>query len=116
MTKKTTKEYDSVDVRYVLKQRNTTKKSIRQIAKDTNIPKSVIGRWVKEDKMVYIRKYDFRDVRRQVSKKLSQKDIEVFMKLEHRILKEPIGRQSELTIEWYDDDDGESGYYSAVSG
>ena len=112
---RTTKEYSSEDVKGVKWIRASTGKSIRQIAKETGIPKTVVGRWVKEAPIVYIRKYDFRDVKRKARQKLSKEDYEIFQKMEHRILKEPIGRQGELTIEWYDDDDGEGGYYSTTS-
>lgn len=113
--KKSVKEYSSTDVRGVKWLRTTTGKSIRAIAKETGIPKSVIGRWIKEDEIVYVRKYDFRDVKRKVRENLTKKDYEKFLKIENKILHNPIGKQSELTIEYYDDDDGEGGYYSVNS-
>ena len=111
---RTTKEYSSNQVKAAHIIRKTTGHSIRRIAKDMKIPKSVIGRWIKEDEKIYVRKYDFRDVKRKVKKNLSQKDYETFSKMEHRILHAPISEQSELTIEYYDDD--EDGYYSVISG
>lgn len=113
-SKPKSKEYDSLDVRYAQKLRKKGL-SIRKIGKQLNIPKSVIGRWIKEDERTYIRKYDFRDVKRKVKSNMSQKDFETFQKMEHNILHAPIGRQSELTVEYYDDDDGEGGYYSVNS-
>lgn len=113
--KKTIKEYSSTDVRGVKWLRATTGKSVRAIAKETGIPKSVVGRWIKEDEIVYIRKYDFRDVKRKVRYNLSKEDYEKFLKVENKILHNPIGKQSELTIEYYDDDDGEEGYFTVTS-
>lgn len=106
--KKQTKEYSSDQVKAVFTIRKTTNHSIRSIAKMMGIPKSVVGRWVKHDpddkrQMKYIRKYDFRDVKRKVKTNMSKKDLEIFMNMENRILHAPIATQSELTVEWYDD-------------
>lgn len=113
-TKPKLKEYDSLDVRYAQKLRKQGL-SIRKIGKQLDIPKSVIGRWMKEGERVYIQKYDFRDVKRKVKGNMTQKDLKKFRKMEHNIIHKPIGRQSELTVEYYDDDDGEGGYFYATS-
>lgn len=102
MTKKKTKEYTIEDVKSVKRLRERTGESVRKIAKRLSIPKSVVGRWIKEP-VKYAQKYSFRDAKRR-KPWLTERDRRRFLKMEQRILNEPIKKQCDLIIVVDDDD------------
>ena len=87
--------------------------SIRRIAKDLGIPKSTIGRWVK-DPDYFRQNMQFKTVGRKIkehpehlikrdTKQGRLSDYDKYRKFKERILKNPIGRQRELEVTYNDE-------------
>ena len=98
------KEYNERQVDIVTGLQKEFGMSVRKIAKETGIPKSVIGRWVK-DPVKWRRQYSFRDGYREVKSRMNKTLFKKFQKAQDRILNKPHGKQSTLKIKFIDDDD-----------
>lgn len=103
------KQYTSQNVEDVLASRRLGF-SIREISKKTKIPKSVIGRWIKEpDKS--IQKSQIREIRGKLTPK-AKKHIDKFLK---KVVNKPKGKQASLRVKAQKIDGIETGGYEVIS-